>query len=172
MNGYLQLRGNAILSDITGIKNINPSSINLLLIAQNSSLSECAVESICDYIAGPGSFGIWSNAPGCNNTQEVEDACDSIQTSLPLRTIHDKFMILPNPLESSSIILYSLEHESPVSLRILDISGRLVVSLINENQQQGEQKVIFNTDGLKAGVYFCTLKTKEGVQTRKVIKVE
>ena len=43
--------------------------------------------------------------------------------------------------------------------------------LINEIQKQGEQKVKYNSHGLKPGVYFCVLKTDEGIQTKKMIKL-
>jgi hypothetical protein len=38
-------------------------------------------------------------------------------------------------------------------------------------QQLGEQQVIFDGSQLKPGIYFCTLITNEGIQTRKIIKL-
>ena len=46
-----------------------------------------------------------------------------------------------------------------------------MVTLVDEIQQQGEQKIIFNTADLPAGIYFCVLKTNYGMQTRKIIKL-
>ncbi|MCB2222016.1 MAG: T9SS type A sorting domain-containing protein [Bacteroidetes bacterium] len=163
--------GNPVLSSLSGLDNIDCGTIEYFGIIGNNNLSTCHIESICECLAVNNEImHIFNNAPGCNNQQQVQDSCDSIQTGLPLRIIHDKFMILPNPLESSSIILYSLEHESHVSLVILDLSGRLVQTLVNENQQQGEQNILFNGSQLKPGIYFCTLKTNERIQTQKIIK--
>ena len=46
-----------------------------------------------------------------------------------------------------------------------------VVVVVNEYQQQGNQEEIFNTEHLKPGIYFCTLKTDEEVQSAKMIKL-
>ncbi|MBN2172952.1 MAG: serine hydrolase [Bacteroidales bacterium] len=79
--------------------------------------------------------------------------------------------VYPNPLGQSSLIEYTLSKNSPVTLKIIDLSGREMATLVNEVQQKGEQRVVFNTLGLKAGIYFCVLKTSEGVQTKKMIKL-
>jgi len=44
--------------------------------------------------------------------------------------------------------------------------------LVNEFQQQGEQTVVFNSEGLKPGVYFCVLKTPQTIKTKKIIKLD
>ena len=62
-------------------------------------------------------------------------------------------------------------HNTLVTIKILDLSGRLVEFLVDENLEQGEQKITFNTEGLMPGVYFCVLKTNQGAQTRKIIKL-
>ena len=139
-------------------------------IYNNSLLSICEVASICDYLQSPnGMIDIHDNAPGCNTQQEVEEACNAV--SVQELIYEDKFIISPNPLESSTIIEYTLHHNSPVTLRILDLSGREVTTLVNEVQQQGEQKMVFETTRLKPGIYFCILKTNEGIQTKKMIKL-
>ncbi len=48
-----------------------------------------------------------------------------------------------------------------------------MITLVNEVQQQGKQKVVFNTADLPAGIYFCVLKTNPpaGGQTKKMIKL-
>ena len=37
--------------------------------------------------------------------------------------------------------------------------------------QKGEHKVVFDGTKLKAGIYFCVLKTNEGIQNKKIIKL-
>ena len=169
IGGFLQIQGNNLLTSISGLENIAPGTIHDLIIKINNILSTCEVQSVCDYLADPaGIIDIENNAPGCNSQQEVEDAC---WTSVEEIIIDDRFTISPNPLNSTTLIQYTLHQSSPVIIQILDLSGRLVVSLINEFQHQGEQRVVFNTAALPAGIYFCVLKTSEGVQTRKIIKL-
>jgi len=114
---------------------------------------------------------IFGNAPGCNSPEEVQDVCDSIFTFVSELPKEVTFTIIPNPLESNAVITYTLNENSHATLKILDLSERLVVSLVNEVQQQGEQRIEVNTTGLPAGVYFCVLKTNKGIQTKKMIKL-
>ncbi len=79
--------------------------------------------------------------------------------------------ILPNPVKEESAIHYFLESKSPVKLSIHNLNGQLISTLVDEVQQQGNQKVIFNTTGFPAGIYFCVLKTNSGIQTKKIIKL-
>ncbi|MBU2649916.1 MAG: T9SS type A sorting domain-containing protein [Bacteroidetes bacterium] len=75
---FLHIENNQSLTDISGVENINAGTISGLDINNNISLSTCDVQSICDYLAVPGSnVEIWGNAPGCNSQEEVEEACES-----------------------------------------------------------------------------------------------
>ncbi|MCB2222019.1 MAG: T9SS type A sorting domain-containing protein [Bacteroidetes bacterium] len=168
----LKIVDNNSLNDLMALTNLSANTFAYLQITSNDNLSACQVESICDYLLNNnGTASIKNNAPGCNSQQEVEDACNSIQTNIPLSSDDDNFTIIPNPLGLSSFITYTLRDNSHVTLEILDLSGRSIEHLVNENQQQGKQQVIFNTEGLKPGIYFCTLKTSDGMQTRKIIKL-
>ncbi|MBN2172951.1 MAG: T9SS type A sorting domain-containing protein [Bacteroidales bacterium] len=164
--------GNLSLTSLSGLENISPESIDHLIIANNDLLSECEVQSICDYLVAPnGTVNIHDNATSCNTPQQVQDACDTILPFVKELNPGNTFFITPNPLESTTLIGYTLPHNSPVTLKILDLSGREMTTLVNEVQQQGEQRVVFNTVDLVPGIYFCVLKTNEGVQTRKMIKL-
>jgi hypothetical protein len=161
--------GNPALTSLTGLDNIDAASIDDLRIVGNMSLSTCEVQSVCDYLANPsGTTSIYDNAPGCNSQEEVEEAC---WVSVEEIRFEEKFTISPNPLESSTLIQYTLHHKSPVTLKILDLSGQEIATLINEFQQQGEHKVVFKGNGLRPGIYFCVLKTSERMQTKKIIKL-
>lgn len=88
----------------------------------------------------------------------------------------DKFQelavqISPNPFTTTLRIDYNLQHSGKVNLSIYNNIGEQVALVVNEYRQQGKQEVIFNIEKLKPGIYFCTLKTDEGVQTTKMIKL-
>lgn len=160
---------NDSLLSLSGLENIAPFSIIDLNIYNNLLLSICAVSSICDYLVEPnGTVEIHDNAPGCNNQQEVEDACWTLVDKM---VFNDTFTISPNPLNSTTMIQYTLNQNSPITIKILDLSGREIITLVNEIQQQGEQKVVLNSDDLPTGVYFCVLITNEKIQTAKIIKL-
>jgi len=64
------------LTSLSGLENISPNTITDLSIYDNTSLSECAVKSICKYLDNPnGTVLIYNNGSGCNNQTEVIQAC-------------------------------------------------------------------------------------------------
>ena len=76
IDGNLEIMGNSSLISLAGLNNIQENSIEDLSIYYNLSLSECDVQSICDFLASPnGTIDIYSNAPGCNSEEEIEVAC-------------------------------------------------------------------------------------------------
>ncbi len=88
----------------------------------------------------------------------------------------DKFQelairIFPNPFTTTLRIDYNLQHSGKVNLAIYNSIGEQVEVLLNEYTQQGDQEIIFDTEKLSPGIYFCTLKTRDGIQTTKMIKL-
>ena len=74
--GDLSITENMNLTNISGLDNIYPGSINDLNIVDNASLSVCDITSICEYLGSPGgAVNIQNNAPGCNSPEEVEVNC-------------------------------------------------------------------------------------------------
>jgi hypothetical protein len=170
IEGNLGINYNALRS-LTGLDNIEAASIVDLYIVGNDSLSTCEVESVCAYLANPnGGIYIEGNTTGCNSPEEVQDACETVSVYELISS--ESFNISPNPPESTAVIKYNLAHDSKVSVKIFNISGQQIQTLVNEVQKQGEQSVIFNTEWLRPGIYFCTLKTVEGIHTKKLIKLE
>jgi len=87
-------------------------------------------------------------------------------------TLCDNVIIYPNPVESITMIKYSLKNPSMVRVEIFDVSGKVVANLFTGYQHHGEQNLIFKTARLKPGVYLCSIKTNEGMQTKKIIKTK
>lgn len=65
----------------------------------------------------------------------------------------------PNPFNPSTVIGYSLPAESKVVLRVYDLLGREIATLVNKVQQAGEHAIEFNSSGLSTGVYFYRIET-------------
>ncbi len=72
----------------------------------------------------------------------------------------------PNPFNPTTIISYQLSVNSFVTLRVYDVLGRQVKTLINERQTAGSHSATFNAAGLSSGVYFYRLvaESAEGGQ--------
>ena len=75
----------------------------------------------------------------------------------------------PNPFNPSTSIKYTLAEQSPVSLKVYDVLGNEVATLINKEIQAGSHEVEFDASNLPSGIYFYTLNAGEFAQTRKMI---
>ncbi|MFQ3599125.1 MAG: T9SS type A sorting domain-containing protein [Chloroherpetonaceae bacterium] len=78
----------------------------------------------------------------------------------------------PNPFNPTTIINYQLPMASNVSLKIYDVLGKEVATLVNARQEAGTYNVNFNGSNLTSGVYFYRLQAGNFVQTRKMMLVK
>ncbi len=77
----------------------------------------------------------------------------------------------PNPFNSSTLITYGLPVTSNVSLALYDLSGRLIQTLAEGNQQAGIHTTVLTADNLPSGLYFVRLDAARQVFTRKVMLI-
>ncbi len=75
----------------------------------------------------------------------------------------------PNPFNSRTTILYELPETSDVSLKIFNVLGQEVATVVNENLPAGRYQVEWNASGCAGGVYFYQLQAGNSVDTKKFI---
>jgi hypothetical protein len=75
----------------------------------------------------------------------------------------------PNPFNPTTTISYSIAKSGKVSLKVYDLLGREVTTLINEDQAAGDYRVTFNAGNLSSGVYFYTMQAGNFSESRKLI---
>ncbi len=75
----------------------------------------------------------------------------------------------PNPFNPSTKITYSIATAGMVSLKIYDILGREITTLVNEEKPVGKFEVNFNANHLASGVYFYQIKAGSFIQSKKMI---
>ncbi|OGU39260.1 MAG: hypothetical protein A2455_12005 [Ignavibacteria bacterium RIFOXYC2_FULL_35_16] len=75
----------------------------------------------------------------------------------------------PNPFNPSTVINYSLENPSHVSVKIFNMLGKEVATLIDKIMSLGQHNVQWNAQGFSSGVYFYQLKTGDIIQTKKMV---
>jgi photosystem II stability/assembly factor-like uncharacterized protein len=68
----------------------------------------------------------------------------------------------PNPFNPVTKIKYELGYSNFISLKVYDILGNEVKTLVSNNQQAGSYEVNFDGSGLSSGIYFYTLKAGSG----------
>jgi len=75
----------------------------------------------------------------------------------------------PNPFNPVTIINYSVKIDGYVSLRVFDVLGNLVATLVDGEQSAGNYNIEFSASKLSSGVYFYVLQTRVFVQTKKLV---
>ena len=82
------------------------------------------------------------------------------------------FQNYPNPFNPTTVISYQLSAVSHVTLKIYDVLGREVGTLVNEVQKVGIYEVTFDGSRLASGVYFYRLVAGGFVSVRKLVLVK
>ena len=76
----------------------------------------------------------------------------------------------PNPFNPSTRISYSLPNSGYVSLKVYDILGREIETIVNEFQKAGTYAAHFDASNLASGIYFYELQVgNEFVETKKML---
>jgi hypothetical protein len=80
----------------------------------------------------------------------------------------------PNPFNPSTNIKFVLPQgfNGQVSLKIYDITGRLVSQLVNQNMSGGIHEVLWNADKLSSGIYFYKLSAGSFSDIKKMMYIK
>ncbi len=77
--------------------------------------------------------------------------------------------VYPNPFNPVTTTTYSVERKETMSLQIIDITGRLVTTLVNGQSEPGIYSIEWNATHNPSGVYFVVLRSENQIQTKKII---
>ena len=75
----------------------------------------------------------------------------------------------PNPFNPTTTIRFSIPEESFVIIKVYDITGKEISTLVNERKTAGNYSVVFNASGLPSGVYLYRMQTGIYMSTKKFI---
>jgi hypothetical protein len=75
----------------------------------------------------------------------------------------------PNPFNPSTTIKYSIPVDGNVSLKLFDLLGNEIYTLVDELKQAGTHELEFNASDLSSGVYYYQIKSAEFVATKKLM---
>ncbi|MEM8488263.1 MAG: DUF1501 domain-containing protein [Bacteroidota bacterium] len=75
----------------------------------------------------------------------------------------------PNPFNPATNISFELAESSFVSLRVFDLQGRLVDTLVSKTLPAGPHNVTFEARHLTSGTYLYRLESPQGVQTKRMV---
>ncbi len=106
--------------------------------------------------------GLWETEIWGPNTTPIEE-----EMSLP-----DGFKLeqnYPNPFNPTTKIKFSIPQSGKTTLKVFNLLGNVVATLIDDNLSAGTFEVDFNANNISSGVYFYTLQTGAFVETKKMI---
>jgi hypothetical protein len=78
----------------------------------------------------------------------------------------------PNPMGEMATITYALSTPEKVTMKVFNIAGKEVATLVNSDQVAGQHKVIWNADGMQTGVYFVHLTAGTYKGITKLVLIE
>ncbi|MGE5682224.1 MAG: S8 family serine peptidase [Bacillota bacterium] len=78
----------------------------------------------------------------------------------------------PNPFNPETVIYYSVPEKSAVTLKVYDLLGREISSLVNEVKEKGSYKTVFNASGLSSGAYIYRLTAGNNSVSRKMTVIK
>lgn len=117
---------------------------------------------------------IYNRALTAAEIKFLNDAVTSVEQASDLPSNFELSQNYPNPFNPRTIIMYEIKASSPVVLRVLNLLGQEVRTLVNKQQPAGAFEVIWDgKDNLGrqvvSGAYLYRLETTDFVQTRKML---
>lgn len=101
-------------------------------------------------------YGLNSGTTGIENTKEIPVSFALSQN-------------YPNPFNPTTVIKYQIPKESFVTIKVYDILGRELNTLVNEQKSTGSYEVSFNASSLTSGVYFYKITAGSYTSIKKMV---
>ena len=101
-----------------------------------------------------------------NPCEEGDNIFSHNNNTLPI-----KFSIFnyPNPFNPATEIRYNIPKNALVKIKVYDIIGREIITLVNEFKSAGNYSVVFDGTNLPSGIYFYTLEAGDFIGTKKMV---
>ena len=113
-----------------------------------------------------GGIGPWSE------TNRFSIILTDIESEHLLPTEFALLQNYPNPFNPSTVITYQLPKASNVELKVYDVLGNEIKTLVNEEKPAGRYEVKFDASNLSSGMYLYVLKAAEFKSVRKLILIK
>ncbi len=124
------------------------------------------------------------NSSGLENLELSQNRINEILSNIiqkksnilsPLTTNPDNVLLsqnYPNPFNPSTTITFSIPSGSFVTLKVFDITGREIKTLVNDYKQAGSHNVTFDAGNLPSGVYYYELTAGENTSVKTMVLIK
>lgn len=75
----------------------------------------------------------------------------------------------PNPFHHATTINYTVPYDEKVIIKIFNVNGIEVESLVNEVKTAGEHQINWQPNGISGGIYLCRMRAGNFIETRKIV---
>ncbi len=138
-----------------------------LLITNGTSVfvpngAEICADFITVHFGGMYTAGPSGTCAGGTVTGDIEEV-ETIPTEFAL------YQNYPNPFNPSTLIKYEVPENSFVSIRVYDLLGEELATLVNEEKSAGSYDVNFDAGQLASGFYIYTIEAGSFVETKKMM---
>ncbi|MCL4549473.1 MAG: fibronectin type III domain-containing protein [Bacteroidetes bacterium] len=86
-----------------------------------------------------------------------------------LPTSFNLYQNYPNPFNPTTTINYSVPKNCFVTIKIYDVLGLEIKTLVNSEKSIGIYSIEFNSEGISSGIYFCRMQAGDFIDTKKLI---
>jgi len=114
-------------------------------------------------------FGYYPNNEMYVDNFWFGDPFVSVETQTTKHSVFSLEQNYPNPFNPSTKIKYSIPASEFVTLKVYNLLGEVVVSLVNENEPAGSYEVEFIASLLPSGVYLYKLQAGDFIETKKML---
>jgi len=180
-------KGNEIKLTVANVSEINPAiNVEVILTKKSSSLTFNKETETIEMIEAKSeaeasfTFDIDRTAP-----VDRKDTIDFLITDTNGLMMTKSFIFsytgpkefkleqnFPNPFNPSTTIQYQLPQDARVTLKVYDILGSEVATLVNEEQQAGYKEVKFNGSNIASGMYVYRLQAGDYVSIKKMLMIK
>ena len=132
----------------------------------------------------PNASGLFNRSTGAQAYRDIIkaiiDAVDTTNTAIKINLqqpnhLTSKFSLLqnyPNPFNPLTNISFSLSSGAYVSLKIFDILGKEVATIVSAEMQPGSYTRIWDASSVSSGVYICRLQAGSIAESKKLILLQ
>jgi hypothetical protein len=99
----------------------------------------------------------------------MENSTDDYYDGNTSPLTYDLSQNYPNPFNPSTTIKYQIPNAGNVTLKVYDILGREVTTLVDEFKNEGRYEVNFNASKLASGVYIYSIKSNDFTASKKLL---
>ena len=147
-------------------QNVNDGWNRIGFVTGNGTTTETQHYSFTDNDVKPGKYQYKLKQIDYDGTIEYSQI---VEVEIPFVNEFSLSQNYPNPFNPTTSLQYAIGSRQFVTLKVYDLLGREITTLVNEEKPAGEYEVEFNGANLPSGIYFYQIKAGEFVETRKMV---